>query len=84
VSYEGGILEDPWKSPPDEIFQMTVSPEQAPNKPQEVEIEYERGNPGRRRRQEDEPGRSCWHISISWAGRMASAGSIWLKTATSE
>ena len=45
VSYEGGILEDPWKSPPDEIFQMTVSPEKAPNKPLEVEIEYERGNP---------------------------------------
>ena len=33
VSYEGGILEDPWESPPEEIFQMTVSPEKAPNKP---------------------------------------------------
>ena len=30
VSYEGGILEDPWEAPPGEIFQMTVSPEQAP------------------------------------------------------
>ena len=45
VSYEGGILEDPWESPPDEIFQMTVSPEKAPNKPVQVEIEYEAGNP---------------------------------------
>ena len=45
VSYEGGILEDPWESPPDEIFQMTVSPEKAPNKSQEVEIDYEAGNP---------------------------------------
>ena len=45
VSYEGGILEDPWEAPPDEIFQMTVSPEQAPNKPREVEIDYEAGNP---------------------------------------
>ena len=45
ISFEGGILEDPWKSPPDEIFQMTVSPEKAPNKPLEVEIEYEQGNP---------------------------------------
>ena len=45
VSYEGGILEDPWEAPPEEIFQMTVSPEKAPNRPREVEIEYERGDP---------------------------------------
>ncbi len=45
VSYEGGILEDPWEEPPEEIFQMTVSPEKAPNKPRVVEIEYERGDP---------------------------------------
>ena len=45
VSYEGGILEDPWESPPEEIFQMTISAEKAPNKPVEVEIDYEGGNP---------------------------------------
>jgi argininosuccinate synthase len=45
VSYEGGILEDPWQAPPEEIFQMTVSPEQAPAKAREVEIEYQQGNP---------------------------------------
>ena len=45
VSYEGGILEDPWQAPPEEIFHMTVSPEQAPMKPREVEIEYLQGNP---------------------------------------
>jgi argininosuccinate synthase len=45
VSYEGGILEDPWEAPPDEIFQMTVSPEQAPDKAIEVTIDYEAGNP---------------------------------------
>ena len=45
VSYEGGILEDPWNAPPDEIFQMTVSPEQAPDKPQEIEIDYVGGDP---------------------------------------
>ena len=45
VSYEGGILEDPWVAPPEEIFQMTVSAEKAPNKPVEVEIDYEAGNP---------------------------------------
>jgi argininosuccinate synthase len=45
VSYEGGILEDPWEEAPDEIFQMTVAPEKAPAKPAYVEIGYEQGNP---------------------------------------
>ncbi len=45
ISYEGGTLEDPWKSPPESMFQMTVSPERAPNKPQTIEITYERGDP---------------------------------------
>jgi argininosuccinate synthase len=45
VSYEGGVLEDPWEEAPDEIFQMTVSPEKAPAKPAYVEIGYEQGNP---------------------------------------
>jgi argininosuccinate synthase len=45
VSYEGGILEDPWVEAPEEIFQMTVSPEKAPAKPLYVEIEYQHGNP---------------------------------------
>jgi argininosuccinate synthase len=45
VSYEGGILEDPWEAPPEEIFQMTVSPERAPDKALEVQIDYEGGNP---------------------------------------
>ena len=45
VSYEGGILEDPWEAPPEEIFQMTVSAEKAPSKPLEVEIDYDAGNP---------------------------------------
>ncbi|MGH7259166.1 MAG: argininosuccinate synthase [Nitrospiraceae bacterium] len=45
ISYEGGILEDPWSAPPDEIFKLTVSPEKAPDKPREVEIDYEQGDP---------------------------------------
>jgi len=45
TSYEGGILEDPWKAPPEEIFVMSVSPERAPNKAREVEIDYVAGNP---------------------------------------
>ncbi len=30
ISYEGGILEDPWQAPPDDIFRLTVSPQDAP------------------------------------------------------
>ncbi len=45
ISYEGGILEDPWQAPPESMFQMTVSPERAPNKAQSLEIDFHRGDP---------------------------------------
>lgn len=45
ISYEGGILEDPWREPYEDMFLLTVSPEKAPDKPEYVEIEYERGDP---------------------------------------
>jgi argininosuccinate synthase len=45
VSYEGGILEDPSLPPPEEIFLLTRSPFSAPDQPEEVEIEFEEGNP---------------------------------------
>ncbi|MBI4773128.1 MAG: argininosuccinate synthase [Deltaproteobacteria bacterium] len=44
LSFEGGILEDPWAEPPEEMFVLTVSPEKAPDKPTYVEIEFERGD----------------------------------------
>lgn len=45
VSYEGGILEDPWESPPDGMFTMSVSPLEAPDTPEVVEVSFERGDP---------------------------------------
>lgn len=45
ISYEGGILEDPWAEPPADIFLMTQSPEKAPNTPQYVEVDFESGIP---------------------------------------
>ncbi|MBI5143066.1 MAG: argininosuccinate synthase [Nitrospirae bacterium] len=45
ISYEGGILEDPWAEPPPDMFTMAVPPEKAPAKPAYVEIDYENGNP---------------------------------------
>src|SRR3989338_9097795 len=45
ISYEGGILEDPGNSYPEEIFQMTVSPQKAPNRSEKVEIGFFKGIP---------------------------------------
>jgi len=45
VSYEGGILEDPWAEPPENIFQMTVSPERARDEAEYVEIGFKEGEP---------------------------------------
>ena len=45
ISYEGGILEDPWMEPPADMFLLTCSPEKAPDKPTVIEIDFERGNP---------------------------------------
>jgi argininosuccinate synthase len=45
ISYEGGILEDPWREPYKDMFRLTVAPEDAPNEAEYVEIEYVKGNP---------------------------------------
>ena len=45
ISHEGGILEDTWAEPPENMFVLTVSPEKAPAKPTYVEIDFEKGNP---------------------------------------
>ena len=45
ISYEGGILEDPWVSPPDGMFRMTTDPEDAPDRAETVTIGFEHGNP---------------------------------------
>ncbi|WP_088336066.1 argininosuccinate synthase [Methanopyrus sp. KOL6] len=44
-SIEGGVLEDPSEEPPEEVFEWTVSPAEAPDEPEVVEIEFERGVP---------------------------------------
>lgn len=45
LSFEGGMLEDPWLEPDESMFKLTVSPERAPDKPTYVEIEFEDGIP---------------------------------------
>jgi len=45
ISYEGGVLEDPWVGPPKGMFNMTVDPQDAPDEPEFVTIGFEAGNP---------------------------------------
>ena len=45
TSYEGGVLEDPWREPDPDMFQLTRDPTAAPAEPRRVEIALERGNP---------------------------------------
>ncbi|MFP3983551.1 MAG: argininosuccinate synthase [Desulfurivibrionaceae bacterium] len=45
ISFEGGILEDPWNEPDPDMFQMTSSPEEAPDSPTYINLEFQGGNP---------------------------------------
>ncbi|KMY65922.1 argininosuccinate synthase [Desulfocarbo indianensis] len=45
ISFEGGILEDPWAAPPDDMFLLSVSPQDAPDQAQEVVMDFEAGDP---------------------------------------
>jgi argininosuccinate synthase len=45
ISHEGGHLEDPWNEPRGDVYVLTVSPEAAPDKPEYVEIDFEKGRP---------------------------------------
>ena len=45
ISYEGGVLEDPWQAPESDMFVMTTAPEDAPDTPRELVIGFEQGTP---------------------------------------
>ena len=45
ISFEGGILEDPWQEPEKAMFKLTKDPEDAPDKPTYIEIEFKQGTP---------------------------------------
>lgn len=45
VSYEGGVLEDPWEGHPKGMFRMTVDPELAPDTPEWITVRFKEGNP---------------------------------------
>ncbi len=79
ISFEGGILEDTWCEPPEELFVMSMSPEEAPDEATYVEIEYKSGNAGGNRREghghrptagpSEHPGRKEWHRACGHGGK---------------
>jgi len=44
ISFEGGILEDPWAAPPEDMFVLSVSPQNAPDKSEELTLEFDKGD----------------------------------------
>ena len=63
------------------MFQISVCPENAPDEPAYVEIEFESGTPVAVERREAVAGRPDRPSRTRWAGRTASAGSTWSRTA---
>ncbi len=45
ISYEGGVLEDPWNEPEEDMWRWSVSPEKAPDQPTYFELTYRNGDP---------------------------------------
>ena len=82
ISFEGGILEDPWMEPPEDMFVLSRSPEKAPDKPAYVEIDFEAGNPGGRERETADPGPAASRAEPPRRRDTASAGWISWKTGT--
>lgn len=44
ISYEGGVLEDPWNPPPEDMFTLSVSPRNAPDEPEIIDIDFVGGD----------------------------------------
>ena len=76
TSSEGKVLENPWDEVPDYVYSRTVNPEDAPDAPEFITIDFERGDGVA-----VNPSRPCG--STSWAARTALVGSTWSRTASS-
>ena len=64
ISFEGGILEDVWKEPPEDMFVMSSAPEKAPDKATYTEIEFKEGNPVAVDGQEMSPAVLLHHLNV--------------------
>jgi len=63
MSFEGGILEDPWQEPPEDMFCLTVSPEKAPDTPTYLEIDFKDGEPVKIDGEKMTPARLLSHLN---------------------
>jgi argininosuccinate synthase len=63
MSFEGGILEDPWQEPPEDMFCLTVSPEKAPDTPTYLEIGFKDGEPVKIDGEKMTPARLLSHLN---------------------
>ncbi|MBF0412013.1 MAG: argininosuccinate synthase [Desulfamplus sp.] len=63
ISYEGGVLENPWEPATDDMYTMSIRPEDAPNTPELVDITFKRGNPVAINGQEMPPARLLKHLN---------------------
>ncbi len=81
-SSEGKVLEDPWVEPPPYVYQRTIAPEDAPDRATYVEIAFRNGDPLPSTASPCRPPCSSPN-STGWATTMASAASIWWRTASS-
>jgi argininosuccinate synthase len=83
TSSEGKVLEDPWEEVPDYVYSRTVNPEDAPDAPEFITIDFERGDGVAINGVAMSPATLLDRAQRPLAASMASAGSIWSRTASS-
>ena len=83
TSSEGKVLEDPAQETPDYVYSRTVNPEDAPDAPQYITIDFEKGDARRGRRRGAVAGGAARQAERARARCMASAVSISSRTASS-
>ena len=82
ASSEGKVLEDPAQEVPDYVYSRTVDPEEAPDEPTDITVDFERGDAAALDGKQLSPAR-CSPRSTSSAASTASAGSTWSRTGSS-
>ncbi len=83
TSSEGKVLEDPAQETPDYVYSRTVDPENAPDKPTYIEIDFEKGDPVAIDGEKLSPAALLTKLNESGPRSMASAGSISSRTVSS-